>query len=185
MYETVSSFASTSNFDIESLLRSNLTSVLQEKFITSREINSQADRSMREDFHQLLNEFQVKAKLLEGAMQVMNDTLQKVEDLMNAMLLSRVKPANFHVNRGFELLLYNLQSNYIQVWENYKMTSYDVLPTGYLDLEMDIVSRVNIFSRKATKFVDYTVYDGLSANATAQVRYFRDSFFSIVKMTST
>lgn len=81
VYEPLISYASTSNFDIDTLLQQEeMTKELKESYVYAREIGQKVERSIIEEDKRLIYNFYEKVKEMSSAINKINVELVNTED---------------------------------------------------------------------------------------------------------
>ena len=138
VYEPVISYASSSNFDIDALLRQSSTEDLQAKYVRAREINQKVDQStVMEDTKQITKFIQNVIKMA-SAMDKITDVLQSTEDSIEASFHSLVQRINIHMTKALEQIEYIIDHSFVSGWEEFKQKTFHMIVHDYEGLAMSL-----------------------------------------------
>lgn len=137
-YDTSVSYASTSDFDADGLLHSNLTQSLTSRYLHAREVSQRVNMDIVAEDQGLITTFiETEGQLLDVLVGIGRQLIIIKEPLgeMMSKLFSRV---HFHFDRGLEELEYIMAHDFVRGWEvmeerylNYVTANFYDVPSSF------------------------------------------------------
>ena len=136
-YEPSVSYATASNYDIDSLLHdtTNVDSI-REKYILARNVQQRVTESIVESDESMITQLNESISTVESVMDTLKDQLPMDRIVMEEMFANMQKRLYFHKEKALDNVLYIIENDFIRGWNVFKERAFSFVTQDYFDISL-------------------------------------------------